>query len=98
MEYREMVEKIANGHKTTVERGEMIIKESSRLITDIVNYRYMLEHYNGGGTTVEDTRNLLKKSLAQVKTDLDIYIEQLGATEEVERKANKRLEKIMRKL
>lgn len=98
MKYMDMVKTIANGERTAFERGDIIIRELCRLTEDILNYRYAGEHYDGNGNALEDMRNRIKKDLALVKTDLDIYMEQLGITEDVEDKATKRLEKLVKRM
>ena len=98
MKYMDMIKKIANGERTAFERGDIIIRELCRLTEDILDYRYAGEHYNGDGTVLDDKRNQIKKSLVIVKSDLDVYMEQLGITDEVRDKSNKRLEKIANKI
>ena len=98
MKYEEMVKIVANGQRTAFERGDVIIREMCGLIDSILDYRYAGEHYNGDGTALEDKKNLIKKNLVLVTTDLDIYMEQLGITEEVKNKATKRLEKIAKRV
>lgn len=98
MKYMDMVKTIANGERTAFERGDIIIRELCRLTEDILDYRYAGEHYDGNGTVLDDKRNQIKKSLVLVKSDLDVYMEQLGITDEVKDKSNKRLEKITNKI
>ena len=96
--YNELVKKIANDKRTSFERGDILVREMCQLIDKIMNYRYTAEHYDGTGNALEDMRNRIKKDLTLVKTDLDIYMEQLGVTEDVEDKATKRLEKLVKRM
>jgi hypothetical protein len=98
MKYENMVKIIADSNRTQFERGDILIKEMNRLSTDILDYRYAAEHYNGEGTVIEDKRNQIKNSLVLIKSDLDIYIEQMGMTETVNNKSSKRLSKIVDKM
>lgn len=96
--YKDLVSKIADGSKTQFERGDILIREFCRLAEDILDYRYAAEHYNGTGTLLDDKRNQIKNSLVLVKSDLDIYMEQMGITEVVNDKATKRLTRIVDRL
>lgn len=96
MRYPEIIKKIATNSKlTNFERGDNLIKEMNRLETDILDYRYVIDHYNGDGTAIEDKKRQVKNTLAVVKSDLDVYIEALGITDLVIDKSNKRLGKIV---
>lgn len=96
MKYKDMVKTVANGNKTQFERGEIIIKEMNRLSTDILDYRYAAERCSGDyGTVLEDRKNHIKKALVVLKSDLDIYIEQLGLTEDITKKATERLDRLV---
>ena len=95
MEYENLVKKIANSDRTETERGEVLIREMCRLMTDIVDYRYTKEHYEGGGTVIDDKRNNIKKSMSVVMSELDVYAEQLGVSDDVYYKKKKRLYKIL---
>lgn len=98
MRYENMVKVIADSDRTQFERGDILIKEMNRLSSDILDYRYAAEHYSGDGTVLEDKRNQIKNSLVVIKSDLDVYMEQLGITEVVADKAAKRLDKIVSKM
>lgn len=98
MGYKENVVKIANSKKTSFERGDTIIKEMSRLTSDILDFRYAAEHYDGNGTVLSDKKNSIKNSLIILMSDLDVYIEQLGLTEEIKKQENKRLDRIADKI
>lgn len=98
MKYENMVKIMANSNRTQFERADVLIKEMSKLTMDLLDYRYTAEHYKGEGTVVDDRKNQIKNSLVLVMTDIDIYIEQMGMTEEVKDKANKRLGKLVNKI
>ena len=99
MKYNEMVKKIADGNKTRFERGEVIIKEMNKLSTDILDYKYAAEHCSDDyGTVVEDRKNHIKNSIIVLKSDLDVYIEQLGLTEVIDKKATERLDRLAKKM
>lgn len=98
MKYENMVKLMANSNRTQFERADILIKEMSKLTIDLLDYRYTAEHYKGEGTAINDRKNQIKNSLVLVMTDIDIYMEQMGMTEEVKDKANKRLGKLVNKI
>ena len=98
MKYENMVKLMADSNRTQFERADILIKEMSKLTMDLLDYRYTAEHYKGEGTAVNDRKNQIKNSLVLVMTDIDIYMEQMGMTEEVKDKANKRLGKLVNKI
>lgn len=98
MNYWDMVRKLAKSNKTETERGEILIKDMLRLVTDIIDYKHTKEYYKGDGTTIQDKKNSLRKSIILVMSDLDIYTEQMGFTESVKKKSSERLSKIIEKV
>lgn len=98
MKYENMVKIMAKSNRTQFERADILIKEMSKLTIDLLDYRYAAEHYKGEGTAINDRKNQIKNSLVLVMTDIDIYMEQMGMTEEVKDKANKRLGKLVNKI
>lgn len=100
MDYGEMVGKMAKSGKTEFERGEALIRQFCKLTDEMLNYKYMVEHYNGGerSSVIEDEKNILANKLAAVKSDLDIYVMQLGITSEVIDKETKRLERMVKRI
>lgn len=98
MKYENMVKLMADSNRSQFERADILIKEMSKLTMDLLDYRYTAEHYKGEGTAVNDRKNQIKNSLVLVMTDIDIYMEQMGMTEEVKDKANKRLGKLVNKI
>ena len=98
MNYWEKVKELAhNGGKTDIERGEVIIREMLRLIGDLIDYRWAVEHYKGTGTAINDKKNSVKNSLALLISDLDIYTEQMGLTKKVQKRSDDRLEDLIKK-
>lgn len=97
MNYKEMVKVIAeDGNEAT--KGNIVVREMCHLIDSILDYNYAVDNYVGDGTVIEDKRNQIKNKMTLVVTDLDIYMEQLGLTEEVEKKTIKRLEKLTKRV
>lgn len=97
MNYKEMVKIIAKDGNE-VAKGNIIAREMCHLIDSILDYNYAVDNYIGDGTVIEDKRNQIKNKIALVVTDLDIYMEQLGLTEGVEKKTIKRLEKLTKRV
>lgn len=93
MKYDELVKKNVD-NVTSFERGDVLVREMCQLIDNIMGYRYVAE--NGKGTQLEDNKNKVKKSIILVKSDLDVYIEQLGITEDVSDGARKRLKRLIK--
>lgn len=100
MEYREMVRQIAKADVTEIERGEMLIRRMANMIDVILNYKYVVEHYNGGetSTTLTDEVNRIKNELALLVSEFDIYMETLCITDKVKEKAENRASRILRKI
>lgn len=101
MEYNQKVKRIADFSINPEEKSEIVIKEMCHVIEDILNYNYAQNHYNSqnkNSTVLADHKNKIRNSLSILKSDLDIYCEMLGIREEVELKAQKRVERIHNKL
>lgn len=100
MEYREMVRQIAKADVTEIERGEMLIRRMANMIDVILNYKYVVEHYNGSETSTKlaDEVNCIKNELAILVSELDIYMETLYITDKVKEKAENRVARILRKI
>lgn len=96
--YEELVKVVANSNRSEKERGEILVREIAQLIDKILNYNYTVEHYDGDGTAISDRRNEVKNAIALVKSDLDVYTEQLGLTEVVDKKVADRLEAISKRI
>lgn len=93
MKYDELIKKNVN-NATSFERGDVLVREMCQLIDNIMGYRYVAE--NGKGTELEDNKNKVKKSIILVKSDLDVYIEQLDISEDVYDGAKKRLKRLIK--
>lgn len=100
MTYGEMIIKVANSDKTEFERAEALIRQFCKLTDELLDYKYMIEHYNGGerSSVIEDEKNILINKLAVVKSDLDIYIQKMDITSDVIDKATKRLERMTKRI
>ena len=96
MKYKTIIQIIVqNNDKTELERGDILIKDMSRLIVDLVNYRYAVENYKGDQEGVlQDHLGKVKNSVALLMGDLDIYNEQVGITAKVEGKKCYRINRI----
>lgn len=95
MKYGEMVKVIAASDKTEFERGEIVIKDMSKVIADILDYKYAAENYKGSAEDVlKDKVNSVKNSIARLESDMDIYKEVMGISKRVEQKKTDRIEKI----
>lgn len=101
MEYNQKIKRIADFSNDTEEKSEILIKEMCHVIEDILNFNYAHNHYksqNENSTVLADHKNKIINSLSILKSDLDIYCEMFGIREEVELKAQKRVERIHNKL
>lgn len=100
MKYEEAVKKLTKSNKSCFDRGDMIIRDCCKLITDIQNYRYTYEHYKGGekNTVLQDKLMTIKNSLGIMKGDVDTYTEMLGITDLVEEKSKNRIIEIAEKI
>lgn len=97
MKYEEMIKVLANNGMSELEREDILIREMAKLVEDLLHYRYVMTHETKG-TVVEDSKNLIKKSATLVETDLSVLIEQMGLTDDVRKRARKRLDKLVDKV
>jgi hypothetical protein len=99
MKYEEMVKKVANSDRTTMERGDMVIRDTTKVIDAIMDYRYAVERYKGDTETViYDKVMSIKNAVAILESDLDIYKDVLGITGKVADKKKGRITKIINKI
>lgn len=101
MDYESKVKAIAHfGDRTAIQRGELLVREMAKLINDLVDYRYAAEHYKGNNMSnlISEKQNKLKKDMAVLQSDLDIYMELMGLTADVETEADKRLERLLERV
>ena len=95
MEYRKAIRVLSSGDRNELERGDILIKEMSRLTTDILNYRYISEHYKGVQEKVMiDNVNKIKNSLAILLGDMEVYMDCLNISNDVTDKKRNRITKI----
>lgn len=83
IEYIKAIEICANSDKTIEDRGELIIRNICRTTIDILDYKYALNNYKGGGTVLDDKRNVVKNSIALLESEIEIYKKMLGITDDV---------------
>lgn len=92
------IEKVANAGRTEFEYGEILVKDMSRLIIDILDYNYACKNYEGNMKAIkQDKIGTISKSLVLLMSDLDVYMYMLGITESVKEKEAARLEKIAKR-
>ena len=95
------IKTIAINGKNEVEMGDAMIKDMCRLTNDLLDYRYVVEHYEANSessTMLRDRVNVVKKSMVVLMSDMEIYAEQMDITDEVEKLINKRINKIVKRL
>ena len=98
MNYEEMIKVIAN-KKSTVDEGDVLIRDMSRVIDDIMSYRYVADHHEGKTDKVlADKASVIRNSVAVLVSDLDIYQEMLGITDSVSKKKAARVERLVDKM
>lgn len=99
MKYEDNVEVIATVNNDAFEKADVIIKEMCQLTTTLLNYKYLATHGDlTKGNVGQDELNKIAKDISIVVSDIDIYAKQIGVTEEVNDKRQKRVEKMARKL
>ena len=94
MNYEEMIKVIAS-KKSTLDEGDLVVRDMTKVINDILEYRYTAEHHKGNKEKVlKDKAMIIRNSMAVLESDLDIYQEMLGITEKVDNEKENRVEKI----
>jgi len=97
--YDDMIKVLARTDKTIYDRTDSVIKDMGKVMGDIVDYRYSIDHYEGNAASVlNDNVMSIKNSVALLETELDILKEMLGIRGKVEEKKKNRLEKIIKKV
>lgn len=90
---------IIESGKTEMDRGDMMIKSMCKVTEELLNYRYAYDNYVGNRDIVlKEKVNTIKNSLGVLMSEIMIYTETLGITEDVKEKADKRIVKIADKL
>ena len=96
MTYKEKIQLIANSGVSEIERGENLIRSMSKVIEEIMNYKYTYDHYGGDSEEVlKDKANAIKNATAVMVTDADILMTALGLSDAVIIKAKNRVDKIV---
>lgn len=95
MKYKEKIKKIADNGSTLIE-GDILIRDMSRVIDDVMEYRYAAEHYNK--KVLDDKKSPVASSIAILIGDLEVYQEMLGITEKVGKKKTERVSKLADKM
>ena len=100
MKYDERVKIVANTNdKSVSDRCDMVIQSMTKVIYDIIEYRWAVEHYEGNTESVlTDKANSIKKSAAMMESNLDILYETLNIGDKVEEKKEERITKMINKL
>lgn len=100
MKYDEMVKKVANTKdKSISDRCDMVIQSMTKVIYDIIEYRWAVEHYEGNSQSVlTDKANTIKNSSFIMESSLDLLNEALGIRDQVKEKKEKRLERLVNRL
>lgn len=98
MTYENAVKIIANSDKTIADRGQIIIKEMNRLSSDIIDYDYTDKHYKGSGSVLTDKVQTIKKSLAVLLSEIDVYMQMLNITDSVKNNAERRVNRIAERI
>ena len=97
--YDDMIKTLARTEKTVYDRTDSVIKDMGKVMGDIVDYRYAIDHYEGNAASVlNDNVMSIKNSVALLETELDILEEMLGIRDKVEEKKKNRLEKIIKNI
>jgi len=91
---------IATSDRNEEERAEIMIKDMCRLTSDLLDYKYAFDHYEGseGSTVLRDKVNTIKNSMVLLMSDMKIYAEQMDITDDVETLIDKRINKIAEKV
>lgn len=97
--YDDMIKALARTEKTVFDRTDSVIKDMGKVMGDIVNYRYAIDHYEGNAASVlNDNVMSIKNSVALLETELEILEEMLGIRDQVKEKKEKRLERLVNRL
>lgn len=99
-DYEKMLRVLSTSGKSEMERADNLIKGMCRLINDLLEYRYCLDHYklDGKSTVVIDSIAKIKNSTALVVSEMDIYMDQMDITNKVKQKASDRIKRLADKV
>lgn len=99
MRYDEMIKRIANANKSASERCDIVIKDMAKVIEEIINYKYALDHYNGKtDSVITDNANSVKNAVASLEVNMDILKEVLKITDKVDSKKDTKANKIIKRI
>ena len=88
-----------NGDKSEFDRADMVIKEMSRVISNLLDYRHTATYYNGDqDSVITDKMNTVANSLSVMLGDIDMYMEAVGITDKVMKKKENRINKLADKV
>ena len=97
--YEENVKVIAAADDNKFERIDNLIKEMCQLTTILLNYKYVIKHYDvAKGTVEQDELNKVAKGMAMTISDMAILAEQMQITGDVAEKRIKRVERVAGKI
>ena len=89
MKYRDAIKKVADG-KDDQETCDILIKDMNRFINDMLDYRYMVNHYDGKDKLAEAV-GTIKNSMATLMGDLEVYAELMDITDQLQSKKENRI-------
>lgn len=95
-----MVKVVANTNdKSVSDRCDMVIQSMTKVIYDIIEYRWAVEHYEGNAESVlTDKANSIKNSAAMMESNLDLIYETLDIRDKVRKKKEDRITKIANRI
>lgn len=99
-DYETAVKALAhNGDKNEFDRADMVIKEMSRVISNLLDYKHTVDYYKGNQDgVIEDKKNTVINSLSVLLGDVDMYMESVGIADKVMKKKENRIHKLADKL
>ena len=99
-DYETAVKALAhNGDKNEFDRADMVIKEMSRVISNLLDYRHTVSYYEGNQEgVIKDKMNTVVNSLSVLLGDIDMYMESVEITDKVKKKKESRIYKLADKL
>ncbi len=97
--YDDAIKTMVKNGKDELDRGDIIIKEMSRLTQDLLDYRYTVNHYEGNQKGVySDKISTIKNTLSILLGDIDMYMEYVGIADKVDKKKKERIIKLAEKI
>ena len=97
--YDDAIKTMVKNGKDELDRGDIIIKEMSRLTQDLLDYRYTVNHYEGNQKGVcSDKVSTIKNTLSILLGDIDMYMEYVGIADKVDKKKKERIIKLAERI